>query len=598
MTKIFFSPFADIWEYSIPENQIIKALLSKDKNILMVRCRGALSPLCIPGQINGFNLETPIQERNDLCKRCIGRAQKLDRSANVNSVYLDDYVSKNDYARIEELIKSTIESRTTFRDPDDFQRITLNGYQIGRVALYELILRYKLHKLDLTDQIWSEYLSYLRMASVVYFSVKSLFKGLEPTMGCCFNSLYVANRVFSDAIRNKGVPQYFMHSGTNLSKQNETLMIGRGYTWGYLKRLADRFKIYSRIPIAKEVVEGITRHFKSLFEAKNLSVFSEAKSNQYTNIKEYFGINKRNKIIVACTSSYDERFAVEATGMSSPPKDILFKNIQEWITFLANFAEKNKNCTVIIRVHPREYPNRRDAIKSEHSKELAELFSGKLGNLKFNWPDQKISIYDLIQEADLVLNAWSSVGKEIALLGLPVISYCSENLLYPSELNVVPKGIEEYEKSIIQNLDASWNFERVRLAYRWYGMEFARSMIPIHDGFLRVGNFNSKFLRFVDEKINRIVFDYKFRMRLIATKRCEEGESLAQAIFLGEMHSGEEAQDQARYNCSEEREEEEIRSSLKTIGDILFEHNPPMHPTRLQTLFEENNLHLRAEYAK
>ena len=60
--------------------------------------------------------------------------------------------------------------------------------------------------------------------------------------------------------------------------------------------------------------------------------------------------------------------------------------------------------------------------------QLLEI-TDKPKNISLNLPNQKISIYEVIENVDLVLNSWSSVGKDLALLGLPVITYGIETFI-------------------------------------------------------------------------------------------------------------------------------------------------------------------------
>ena len=87
------------------------------------------------------------------------------------------------------------------------------------------------------------------------------------------------------------------------------------------------------------------------------------------------------------------------------------------------YAKNNQDLHFIIRIHPREYKNYSHSLSSEMYYELLELLKNVPKNISLNLPKQKISIYEIAKDVDLVLNSWSSVGKDLALIGLPVITY-------------------------------------------------------------------------------------------------------------------------------------------------------------------------------
>ncbi len=147
-------------------------------------------------------------------------------------------------------------------------------------------------------------------------------------------------------------------------------------------------------------------------------------------------------------SSYDERFSAESTLGIKPIKDLMFPSQIEWIMSLIEYVKNREELFLIIRVHPRDFPNQRDSVTSEHSKKLKEAFSQLPSNAIVNWPEEKISLYDLKDGTDVFLNAWSMAGVEMTILGKPVVIYSSELVAYPDDLNFIGKTIPDYFNKI------------------------------------------------------------------------------------------------------------------------------------------------------
>ncbi|MEO8701409.1 MAG: hypothetical protein ABI867_15290 [Kofleriaceae bacterium] len=182
-------------------------------------------------------------------------------------------------------------------------------------------------------------------------------------------------------------------------------------------------------------------------------------------------------------SSYDEYVAAQAAGGVPLQSTLLFPTQLDWARALIVWASHHPERFVLLRVHPREFPNKRDGRKSEHAAALERELAVLPDNVRVNWPADNLSIYDVAENADLFLNAWSTAGREMALLGLPVVTYCPTLLQYPAELNYVGTTQATYFEAIETALRDGWSFERTRRVYRWCVLELVRGIVNISDGF-------------------------------------------------------------------------------------------------------------------
>ena len=326
--------------------------------------------------------------------------------------------------------------------------------------------------------------------------------------------------------------------------------------------------------------------FQCLLSSGSSFVFSAPRSKEYLDVRSHFGVQSEQKFIVASTSSYDERFAVESVHAAEPPEYLLFPRILDWVAYLIELAVQRPDWFMLIRVHPREFPNRRDQVRSEHSRSMKALLQNLPANVKVNWPDDDMSLYDLAQEADLFLNAWSSVGKEMTLLGLPVVIYSPELVLYPTELNGVGTTLPQYVAAIEAALAEGWNFERCKKAYRWYALEFSRSCVDMRSSFAPVRRYRRGFLERVLLRFLRVLVGYpQERWDLIRRKPMPVAQDLVYRLFALGQESSERAQQQELFAGNQGEEEAAIRSSLHQLGAHLFAANPPDRPSRLQRAF-------------
>jgi len=583
---VFFAPSADIWEHGFPEALVAEMLYKNGLEVTMVRCGGLLAPFCPAGQAAGLTLDSTAEEQSGLCKRCISKAELVDRTLGLNSIKIDSFVDESDAGRIKALNRQAIEMRSQLNCAEDFEKLCIGDQQVGRTALYEVILRHKKNDFEFSDFIWGEYIVFLSLAAQVSLAGARLLRAVSPTHVCTYNSLYVAHRAFCLQANHLGIDQYFMHAGTNLARQHGTLMIGKDFTWAYLRRLKERYKVYENLPISKYAIDDVTSHFQCLLASANSFVFSTALSKRYFDVRSYFGVKAGMKFIVASTSSYDERFAVESVNAASPPGELLFPCILDWVSYLIELAKHRPDWFILIRVHPREFPNRRDRIQSDHVRRMKDLLQDLPANARVNWPDDNVSIYDLAQEADLFLNAWSSVGKEMTLLGLPVVIYCPELVLYPSELNGVGTTKLEYEAAIEVELIKGWSFDRCKKAYRWYALEFSRSCVDMRSSFAPARRYERGLIGRVLFRLLRALIPLpQERWDLMNRKSMPLAQDLITLLFSESLESSEEAQRQDVFSSNSVDEDVAIRASLCDLGRNLFAANPTDRPSKLQREF-------------
>ena len=166
-------------------------------------------------------------------------------------------------------------------------------------------------------------------------------------------------------------------------------------------------------------MRSTTKHMNLLISggSNNEFVENDRLGMKNFNIRNFFEIEKEKKIILVCTSSEDEILSYQFFSESVSDESILFETQIDWIKSIIEYAKNNQDLHFIIRIHPREYKNYSHSFSSEMYYELLELLKNIPKNISINLPKQKISIYEIIKDVDLVLNFWSSVGKDLALMG-------------------------------------------------------------------------------------------------------------------------------------------------------------------------------------
>lgn len=487
MKILFFSPNSAIWVHAFPEALVAEAAAQQGNEVVYVGCGGQLG-CCVSPSAYRIPFGAERSEKERICRLCKKNEEIIRAHFGFTGVDLDDVVVADDLSYADEALSSVT--------PENLLDLVIDGVEVGRIALYELLLEVKKISLDFSPDEWKQYKASLKDAIVVLRGTQRIVSEMHPDRIVLYNALYTVNRVVSRFAELRGIPQYFLHAGGNLSNRLQTLMLARGNTFTYFQHMRYKWREVKENPCSPDVLRAVTDHFLEVIRGRSAWAYSSAAKGGDADLRQFFGVDAGQKVICATMSSYDERFAAETVGAISADIPLLFPKQADWVRALINFVANRRDLSLIIRVHPREFPNKRDGVLSEHARMLQGVLSQLPSNVRINWPTDDVSLYDLANITDVFLNAWSSTGKEMALLGIPVLLYSHDLVLYPSELNYVGTTEQEYFQQLEQALLDGWSSERIRKTYRWCAMEYAYSLLDISESYskneYRQGSFFSK----------------------------------------------------------------------------------------------------------
>lgn len=475
MKIIFFAPHSAIWIHAFPEALLAESLMRQGHEIVYVGCGGIFNNYCVAMSACGIKFSEQSEKKRRICRSCALNKQILCSNFKFNGFDLTEQQTTNDLQDAD-----TVLLKTT---PQNCLDLTIDGVDVGKFALYELLLESKKNNLDFSPEEWIHYQSNLKNTILTLRIMQRVFKKLQPDAVIVYNSLYTVNRVVCRVAEQNLALRYFLHAGGNLSNRIQTLMLAQDSTLAFYGQMLKKWQDVKNRPCSSKILSAVTNHFLEVIKGRSAWAYSVAASGCGSDLKDFFRIAEGQRVICATLSSYDERFAAETVGVLPKVQGLLFPRQTDWVQSLIDYAKKHPELVLIIRVHPREFPNKRENVLSEHARILQEMFADLPDNVHINWPSDEISLYDLANITDVFLNAWSSSGKEMALLGIPVVLYSNDLVLYPPELNYVGTTEHDYYKQVEKALQEGWKPERIRTAYRWGGMEYAYSLLDIADSF-------------------------------------------------------------------------------------------------------------------
>jgi len=495
MRVLFFAPHAAIWVHAFPEALVAEALQQQGHDVVYIGCGRLFERFCVAMSAHAVGFHASSEERGKVCDQCVRNDHLLRGEFDFKGRTLRELMRPEDLEIVERELANP--------DREALLALERDGVALGRVALYQLMIRKKKLDLNFDDEDWAEYLMDLRHTLYSWRASLRLLDAYRPDRVIVYNGLYPVNRAACLLAEARNIPAYFIHAGGNLANRLQTLMLARGNTFTYYPKLLRQWLRFANVPCTPSVLSAVTDHYVALFNAQSVFVYSAKRSRVAFDSRSYFGITSQQKILVAIMSSYDEEVAAELAGARVYSKPKTFATQTDWIAALIDFAEEHPEVFLIIRVHPREFSNRRDDVTSQHAGLLREMLQNLPRNAAVNWPSDGVSLYDLIDQVDVFLNAWSSVGKEMALLGFPVVIYSDELPFYPADMNYFGDTRNAYFDAVLRALADGWRAENIRKAYRWAAFEFVHSTIDISAGYPRRENARRSLVTRARDRVRR-----------------------------------------------------------------------------------------------
>lgn len=564
MKILVFAPHSAIWIHAFPEALVAESLQKSGHEIVYVTCGRLFKEYCIPMSASGIRYDASADEKLKVCEKCDRNAGILRREFGFAGLEMASSISEEDYADVQAFL-----ARVTRQN---FQAILFAGLQVGRFALYQFLILRKRIGFDFSDEEWGEYLLGLKATLLAVAVMRHVLIREKPDRVLLYNGLYSVNMACSTLAARHGAISYFLHAGSSLARRLQTLMLGRDHTFRFYPALMHHWPRYRGIAISAERMRPTTDHFIALLSGRSAFAYSAVKSSSTFEVRRKFGIDAGQKILVAAMSSYDEEFAAEAVGARVHVRPSLFATQAEWIKVLLTFVAERPDLFLIVRVHPRELPNRREGVKSEHAAVLERQFVGLPGNAAVNWPTDGISLYDLAEEADVFLNAWSSVGKEMSQLGRPVVTYAKDVIFYPAELNYTGNTVVEYLSQIDRALADGWDVERIRMVYRWMAIELGRGLIDIGESYAQKENNPMTLTQRVVRKLHRT-----FEPNMIQRRDCDrrapqlkEAELISRLIASGSDTVLDVLDVPELDRVDHEQETEALRAEIRRLMPYLY----------------------------
>jgi len=476
---LFFSPEGGITPHFAALCVLGRILKEMGHPVIFVICRGSFDR-CPVIDMKRLSYDTSVDVKDKVCQTCTCSAVRMLDAYELDSIDLSAFITSDILHKQQQALETL---------PTDLREFQFDSIEFGKLCTTELALIAKKHRFDEPDKnTYKGWTSYIRSSLMSYLLVDRVCELLPVSRLVYYDdySLMIGARL---AANKHGLASFRVLHTSHLTVDRRRYTIMPTVAQGGLVKQRQVWSAWRELSLTKELVEDIADDLIVRLSAKSVFVYSPSKTFGEVDLYEQLHLSPHKKLVVAYTSSIDEVIALqmsaEALGINLNSSPQPFKDQIDWLNSIIEYAEENRVFQLVIRVHPRIGPNKREGKASEFLVQLQEQFNCSLENVKFVWPEDQISSYDLGEIADLVLVAWSSIGLEFARLGVPVLVFDNDVEYFPSFMHRADTA-EQYFEKLIEILNADFYssegiITQIRQAFSWYSLRFLGASINLED---------------------------------------------------------------------------------------------------------------------
>lgn len=425
-----FAPFAEIDKHSSIEWLVTKSI-SQFNRVIIIRCGKAFNDLCPSMRLHKISLNSPRGLKSQVCESCITKSRIWDRDLKVNRVEVD-YDDLESDPELELLLNA----KDHLVHPNE---IYYSGIPIGNIAAYDLLIENKILDGRIPREKFSEFDLLVKQSWGVFRFFTDFFIENNVRTLIVFDHLYSLNRAAVEAAFRQNIKvislgrrptnnQSEIHVTLDLIDDSLDPTFFRFESWEKFKNL----KIKNSI-----LLDNAQKFLIEKTQQGNLWVYSEPyKRNSMSETLEKLKKHNGLKILIVLGSG-DERTASE---ISAGGEGVGFVDQFSWLKHLVGLltSEDHSKSLIIIRPHPRLFPNMRDSVGAKQFELYMDFFQLLPNRFIIDLPEYKTPIYSILDEIDLVINFSSSIGVESLLWGKPVaILSQHSSRSYPIECNLL-----------------------------------------------------------------------------------------------------------------------------------------------------------------
>lgn len=476
---LVFAPEAAVVPHFSAICVLAKTLVLAGHNVRLARCFEVFRR-CITMTALRLPYVSPPEVLRRTCMACADAAWRMTRAYGLSAIDLRHYAS----AEIRSIVAGALQQA-----PDNLQFFEYDSIPFGKVCMAELVLETKAVLGEkISHDVRIAWLKYIESALTAYLILDRICREHAVSRILYFNdySLNMSARLVAEKY---GIPclTVSLASHKNVDRRRYVFLPQIARAIYFQQR--SLWPKWQKLALSPVRVREMTDDMIVRFSGRGSHVLSPAKT--LDDIRTALSLSKSRKLLVAYTSSLDEIIAgfttSEAVGhridIPRQPFGSDLEQVQSvWLRSLIKYVETSDDLQLVVRVHPREGAVKGDPAIAERLAMMKAEFDRTLPNCRFVWPEEPVSSYDLGEAADVVLVGWSTIGVEMARLGVPVLACTYGVSPFPNDefLEFVDNESGYFEK-LEQLLQRPPSVHPIAKAYRWASLFYLGNSLDLSD---------------------------------------------------------------------------------------------------------------------
>jgi len=468
--------------YSGPSTIIGERIRQLGHEVVELSCSGFGISACPALEYRYGSSDVTEKAKNRICNECRRMSRAIRNTHDKDLIRIDEFIEFDDYNACLTKAKSLVAKTRNTVTPEESKLISY--------ASYEVLLSQKLQYDEVPKNLNQSLENAIYVCMLAETAIERLLKKhCEFDRVIVNNSLRGLNRTITNCLIQSGVKPLFINAGANTAHQLSQIMMFNSEEASLDWASSPGWKIYKSSKAQVPRLQLIKDHFESLFAAQSNFIYSDqSKRISSEIIYQRLSLSNKKTTFLALLASNDERVAAASNGALDFLKDrkYMFKSQVEWLKFLVKEFESRPHLQLIVRVHPREFPNKRESVLSQHAQELLRELDELPANVHVNWPTDEISLYDLVQVVDVGLVASSSTGLQLATLGIPIGIHNGSLLTgYTTDLGTDLDSTQEYQVFLDSAQNHRWSVENVIAGLNWHSYLYnclSIDLLPANNG--------------------------------------------------------------------------------------------------------------------
>lgn len=473
---VFFAPEAGVAPHYMAHCLVAKTLKERGHRVLVIRCFDVY-PRCVVMDASALALEPTEAERLAVCASCRQSADNMAGAYGLDVLDLQDLIDDDMRRTVDRLMQDL---------PEDLSSFEFEGARLGQFCGAMAAVTFKVTDFTGADPaVRSLLLKYLRGSLLSYLAMQRLTRMIGITRVIYFNQ-YAMLMAAALAARQIGIPTTNLsHATVRAVDRRRLIFMTQPLSIATFRQLLREWPNWRNLALPPQAINEIGDDCIYRMSSNSTLIYSPVRTGA-EDLFERLKLDPGRRLLVAFTSSLDEILAnkryLDAMRMEPFPEKQPFRDQIEWLEALVAKVEDSADLQLVVRTHPREGANRRDAIVASHLGMLKERFSKPFKHVRVVWAEEPISSYDLMELADVGLSAWSFTALEMARLGVPTVVAFDQHTPFPKgDVVLWAETPEGYFACLEQALQRGPSIEPIKYGFRWSHLRFLGCSVDIGD---------------------------------------------------------------------------------------------------------------------